>query len=117
MAAFSLAGSGQPADQIYQQLRSVILAGSMGAGEKLASVRQLARDLEVAPGTVAKAYKLLEHDGLVISRAGAGTRVAASVAAPPSAVLAAARILADTAAGNGLSLDDTISALRGSWPG
>lgn len=115
MRAISLGSAGQPADQIYQQLRSVILAGNLGAGERLASVRQLARDLEVAPGTVAKAYRLLEQEGLVVSRAGAGTRVAASVVAPPTAVLAAARVLADTAGDHGLDLDDAISALRGSW--
>ncbi|WEO76252.1 winged helix-turn-helix domain-containing protein [Cryobacterium sp. SO2] len=113
----NLDGSGQPADQIYQTLRSVILAGSMATGTRLAPVRQLARDLQVAPGTVAKAYKLLEQDGLVVSRAGAGTRVAAGVTAPPAAVLTAARILASVAADNGLSLDDAITALRGSWPG
>lgn len=117
MAALMVGGSGQRADQIHQHLRSMILAGSMAGGERLASVRQLARDLDVAPGTVAKAYRLLEQEGLVISRAGAGTRVANGVIAPPAAVLAAARTLAGVAAQNNLSLDEAISALRGSWNG
>jgi DNA-binding transcriptional regulator YhcF (GntR family) len=114
--AIALGGTGQPADQIYQQLRSVILAGNMAPGDRLASVRQRARDLDVAPGTVARAYKMLEQEGIVVSRAGAGTRVSASVTAPPAAVLASARSLAGVARANGLSLDDAISALRGSWP-
>lgn len=115
MVTINLSGSSQPADQIYQTLRSLILAGNLAAGTRLASVRQLARDLQVAPGTVAKAYKMLEQDGLVLSRAGAGTRVAVGVAAQPIAVLVAAQTLAAVAAGSGLSLDDTIAAVRGSW--
>lgn len=115
MPVITLSGQSPPSDQIYQQLRGTILAGQLVTGEKLPPVRQLARDLAVAPGTVAKAYKLLEQDNLVISRAGAGTRVSAKVVTTPSAVLQAARALAETANNNGLDLDGAMSALRASW--
>nr|WP_307071689.1 GntR family transcriptional regulator [Streptomyces sp. B3I8] len=49
--------------------------------------RQLAADLGLAPGTVARAYRELEAASLITSRRGAGTRVAATLPAPaPSPV-------------------------------
>lgn len=53
---------------IYRQFRGLIVSGQLGAGERLPTVRQTASDLGVAPGTAAKAYKLLERDGLVVTR-------------------------------------------------
>nr|WP_246318597.1 GntR family transcriptional regulator [Leifsonia psychrotolerans] len=104
-----------PSEQIYHQVRAIIISGSLGTGEKLPSVRQLARDLHVAAGTVAKAYKLLEQEGLVITRAGGGTRVSSAVSAPPTVVVQAARALAALASAHGVSLDETLSALQASW--
>ena len=46
-------------------------------GDKLPPVRKLAAELVVNPNTVAKAYKLLERQGLVRTRTGAGTFVTA----------------------------------------
>lgn len=116
MSVINLGGPGLPSEQIYHQVRAIILSGSLGTGEKLPPVRQLARDLGVATGTVAKVYKQLEQEGLVVSRAGAGTRVSSSVAAPPAAVLQAARKLAEVASGVGLSREAAMSALQASWP-
>ncbi|MDY7542917.1 MULTISPECIES: GntR family transcriptional regulator [Cryobacterium] len=116
MSFLSVEGPGLPSEQIHRQLRSRILAGTLAGGERLPSVRQLARDLGVASGTVAKAYKLLEEDGLVVSRAGAGTRVSGSVSSPPASVMKAARELTRVAAANGVQLDEAILALRASWP-
>ena len=50
------------------------------AGERLPPLRQLAGDLGLAVGTVARTYRELEVAGLVRSRRGAGTRVAAGPA-------------------------------------
>lgn len=84
-------------------------------GERLPAVRQLARDLTLAPGTIAKAYKQLEVEGLVISRSGAGTRVNSVVTSFPVEILYAARGLFKASTAAGLSLDETISALRAIW--
>lgn len=111
----ALDGLGLPSDQIYQRLRAIIHSGTLASGERLPPVRQLARDLGVATGTVAKAYKLLEQDGLVVSRSGGGTRVSSSVTAPPALVIQAARRLAQTAAESGLSLEEALGAVRASW--
>ena len=61
---------GSPARQIHDQISGLITTGRLGRGERLPSVRQLAADLAVAPGTVAKAYRSLEADGLLVTRVG-----------------------------------------------
>ncbi|WP_307225182.1 GntR family transcriptional regulator [Microbacterium arborescens] len=68
---------------MYHQLRGLIISGQLGADKRLSTVRQTAADLGVAPGTAAKAYKMLEQEGLVVSRTAAGTRVAKSAAVLP----------------------------------
>ena len=88
----------------------------MGAGEKLPSVRQLARDLGVAPGTVAKAYRALDADGYVDARAGGSTRVSTKASTTPRAIVEAARHLADISMSEGASLDEAVRLLRAVWP-
>ncbi|MEV5877480.1 GntR family transcriptional regulator [Streptomyces sp. NPDC052101] len=69
-----------PYEQIRAQLAALIITGRLTEGERLPTVRQLAADLGLAPGTVARAYRELETAELIRTRRGAGTRVAA----PPS---------------------------------
>ena len=111
-----LRGSTPPADQIREQISGLIAAGRMGASEKLPSVRQLARDLGVAPGTVAKAYRALETDGYVEARAGGSTRVSAKASPTARPVIEAARHLSVISASEGVSLDEAIRLLRVVWP-
>lgn len=107
---------GVAASDIYQQLRGLILSGQLGAGERLPTVRQTATDLGVATGTVAKAYKLLEVEGLVVSRTAAGTRVAESAGVLPETVIRRIRALVDDAAAAGARPEDVVSVLRLMWP-
>lgn len=65
-----------PYEQIRSQISSIITSGSLKPGERLPTVRNLATDLGVAAGTVARAYKELEHEGLIESRRRHGTVVA-----------------------------------------
>lgn len=111
----SLSGSSPPTEQIRDQLRGLVASGRLAADERLPSVRQLAKDLDVAPGTVAKAYKALEEEGIVTARTGGGTRVSRTATTTPQPVLEAARQLADTAARVGTDLDETIRILRAIW--
>ncbi|MCR2826640.1 GntR family transcriptional regulator [Microbacterium sp. zg.Y909] len=106
---------GSPAVDIYRQLRALIVSGQMAASERLPTVRQTAADLGVAPGTAAKAYKMLEQDGLVVSRTAAGTRVAPSAGLLPSSVIRRIRDLTEEAAKTGADLHDVINVLRMSW--
>jgi DNA-binding transcriptional regulator YhcF (GntR family) len=100
-----------PFEQIREQLTDQIRSGALAAGHRLPSVRQLAGDLRIAAGTVARAYSELEADGLLESSR-AGTRVR-QVAELPGTAREAAR--AYIAALDGLSLDDAIRAVRVEW--
>ena len=72
-----------PFEQIRSRVAELIVSGALAGGQRLPAVRQLAGDLRVAPGTVARAYKELETAGLLVTRRGAGTRGAPGW--PPSA--------------------------------
>jgi GntR family transcriptional regulator len=112
-----LSDEGSTAREIYQQFRGFIISGRLGSGERLPTVRQVAVDIGVAPGTAAKAYKLLEADGLVVSRTGAGTRVATTAALLPGGVVAAIRDLVELAQREGVKRDDVVSGFLAAWSG
>jgi GntR family transcriptional regulator len=61
--------------QLFRQIERHIASGEIANGEKLPSIRELASVLRINPNTVAKTYRLLEADGLVISRKGRGVFV------------------------------------------
>ena len=62
--------------QLYDNLRELITSGKLSYGYLLPPVRKLAAFLKVNPGTVVNAYKLLEQNGYIFSRAGSGSYVA-----------------------------------------
>jgi GntR family transcriptional regulator len=63
--------------QIQTQIERRVAAGSLAPGDPLPSVRTLAKELRINPNTVVRAYRELEHLGLVETRHGEGTFVAA----------------------------------------
>ncbi len=65
-----------PYEQISFQIRALIVGSHLVPGSSLPSVRQLARDLGIAPNTVVRAYNELERDGWVVSSARKGVVVA-----------------------------------------
>lgn len=65
-----------PYEQVRDQVARMIGAGVLAPGGRLPTIQQLANDLQLAPGTVARAYKELEREGLVVSRRRKGTIVA-----------------------------------------
>ena len=113
----SLSESGAPlVDQIRDQILGLITTGLLSAEQRLPSVRQLASDLGIAPGTVAKAYRTLESEGFLVTRIGSGTRVSTKASATPRSVLSAATRLATASKNESVSLDETIRVLRAVWP-
>jgi DNA-binding transcriptional regulator YhcF (GntR family) len=64
-----------PYEQIRAQLAELIRCGVVSVGTRLPPVRQLAADLGLAAGTVARAYRELERAGYVSGKRGGGTRV------------------------------------------
>ncbi len=69
-----------PYEQVRAQFAALIRRGELEPGQRLPPVRQLAADLGLAPGTVARAYRELELAGLVGTRRGGGTVVAQGTA-------------------------------------
>jgi DNA-binding transcriptional regulator YhcF (GntR family) len=100
-----------PFEQIRRQLSDDIRTGALGSGHRLPSVRQLAGDLRIAAGTVARAYAELEAEGLVESSR-RGTMVK-QVDHIPVEVRESARVY--IASLGGLGLDDAIRAVRVEW--
>ena len=54
----------------------MVAVGRLSPADRLPTVRDLARQLGLAPGTVARSYRELERDGVVVTRGRAGTFVA-----------------------------------------
>jgi len=79
--------------QLTWRLRALISTGQLASGERLPSFRQLAGWAGVNLNTVRAVYEGLERDGLVVSRQGQGTFVAAGVEAAPELEQIAAEAL------------------------
>lgn len=61
--------------QLIEQVRHAIATGAVRPGEQLPAIRPLAEELVINPNTVAKAYRELEHEGVIELRQGAGAFV------------------------------------------
>jgi GntR family transcriptional repressor for pyruvate dehydrogenase complex len=72
---FRPVGKPRVAEEIVQQLRTLILKGEYAVGDKLPPERKLAEELGVNRASLREAIKALEHMGLVKTRQGDGTRV------------------------------------------
>lgn len=59
-------------EQIAFQVKTRVARGEFAEGDRLPSVRELARELTINPNTVARAYDSLEHQGVIVRRQGAG---------------------------------------------
>jgi GntR family transcriptional regulator len=64
-------------DQIVRQVKFAVARKAIRSGERVPSVRELARDLAVNPNTVARAYQQLQTEGVLASVRGMGLEVAA----------------------------------------
>jgi DNA-binding transcriptional regulator YhcF (GntR family) len=64
-----------PFEQVRSQVAEAAAAGTLAAGTRLPPVRALAAELDVAAGTVARAYRELEQAGVVQTRGRGGTVV------------------------------------------
>lgn len=62
-------------EQLYKKVVELILKNELKTGDKLPSVRELAKSLGVNPNTVSKAFQLLERDKVIYSLTGRGSFV------------------------------------------
>jgi len=109
-------GGGPPYRQLVDGLRRQIERGSLLPGDRIPPVRTLADELDLAPNTVARAYRELEDEGWIDGRGRAGTFVADRLPERPSDTDAALTDAADRylrrAAQLGIDGDTAIRALR-----
>lgn len=79
--------------QLMQQVMHAVETGALRPGEQLPAIRSLAEDAVINPNTVAKAYRELEHEGVIELRHGLGAfvRAGASVARDAGAMKEAHR--------------------------
>jgi GntR family transcriptional regulator len=68
--------------QIVHQVRRALKLGLLHEGDQLPTVKEVVARVAINPNTVLKAYRELEHDGLVAARAGIGTFVTKSLSDP-----------------------------------
>lgn len=61
--------------QIVDQVKTAIAAGGLRPGDQLPTVRQMATDLRVNFNTVARAYRLLDEEGVISTQQGRGTYI------------------------------------------
>ncbi len=109
-------------EQIREQITRMAVTGTLTEGTRMPTIRQLANDLKLAKGTVAKAYALLESSGVVESRGHKGTflaaiapgeglsrkAVAGELGAAADAFVVAARQL-------GVTGDEAVAAVQRHW--
>src|SRR5436190_15419817 len=77
--------------QVVQQVHQALRLGRLRAGDQLPTVKDVVARLAINPNTVLKAYRQLEHDGVVSARAGVGTFVTKTLDGPPPTALAPLR--------------------------
>jgi GntR family transcriptional regulator len=61
--------------QVMDQIKYYVASGSLAAGARLPSIRELSKELHVNPTTVVKSYSELAHEGVIEMRHGAGAFV------------------------------------------
>ena len=66
--------------QLVQQVKQAVRLGILQPGDQLPTVKEVVGSLAINPNTVLKAYRELEHEGLVAGRPGVGTFVTRSLA-------------------------------------
>jgi GntR family transcriptional regulator len=69
-----------PYQQLVRQVRHALRLGLLHEGDQLPTVKEVVAELAINPNTVLKAYRELEHEGLVAARPGVGTFVTATLA-------------------------------------
>ena len=99
-----------PYAQLRDEVRRRVVAGELAAGTRLPPVRTLAEQLALAPNTVAKAYRELEHLGVIETRGRAGSFVSGDGVG--RAAREAAREYADRVTSLGVDPGEAVDLVR-----
>lgn len=104
------ASSVPPYEQVRAQIAARVASGQLSPGSRLPPVRSLAATLGIAANTVARAYRELEHAGVVTTRGRNGTVVNDDGAG--QAAKAAAAAYADAMRALGVRQDEALELVR-----
>ncbi|HEX8487442.1 MAG TPA: GntR family transcriptional regulator [Propionibacteriaceae bacterium] len=108
-----------PFEQLRSQIAGLVAAGALPAGTKLPTVRQLGTDLGLAANTVARSYRELEADGVLVTAGRRGTYVHSGTLhdAGPSEIASRAQDYATAARRSGLSVTEAVQLVERAWRG
>lgn len=81
MIVLDLKGNTPIYEQIIEQMKFHVMKGNLKPGNAIPSVRKLALELKITPGTVAKAYQELERQEIIETIRGKGTFIAREIRA------------------------------------
>ncbi|MBQ7991108.1 MAG: GntR family transcriptional regulator [Oscillospiraceae bacterium] len=98
-------------EQLYTKISGLAGRGILSAGDRIPSVRELAKELGVNPNTVSKAYLMLEKDGLIYSVPGRGTFLADDLSIIKINAAEEFRSAVGTARDKGLSRGDLVGII------
>ncbi len=111
--------------QIMHHVQAAVAEGRLREGDQLPTIRALHEKLNINPNTVAKAYRELQHLGVVAAEQGSGCFVAPAAATKPADVPArekkarvrdlCARFIAE-ARSHGISFDELVEQLQRQYP-
>ncbi len=101
-----------PYEQIRTQIRALIDSGELRIGDRLPPIRRLASELDVAAGTVARAYRELEAENVLETKTRSGTTVADTAIQKDLAAAQAAQTYLAALASLGLDSASALTTLR-----
>lgn len=105
-----------PWRQVRDQLLHLVRTGSLPVGSRLPTIRQLAGDLGLAAGTIARVYRELEAAGVLHTARRQGTVVASVPAVQNTALAEAAAWYAARAVELGVDPNTAAAAVHAAWP-
>jgi GntR family transcriptional regulator len=97
--------------QLIEQVKHAIETGAIRTGEQLPSVRQMAEDLVINPNTVARAYREMEHAGIIELKHGSGAFIRESIV-PRARLMQKAQTIVQSALERLSSLDLSEDEIR-----
>lgn len=104
-----------PFEQLRIQIASRVSSGALPPGTRLPTVRALAAQLGLAVNTVARTYKELEADGVVVTEGRRGTSVTGTAAGGSAEAARAAAEYVATARRLGLGLEEATRLVAREW--
>ena len=105
-----------PYEQLRAQLAAMVAGGELPAGTRLATVRQMAADLGLAPNTVARAYRELEADHVIDTHGRRGTFVRSTAVRSADLASVVGDFVRDARA-LGLTCAEAIKSVEEQWAG